>query len=205
MPKRFIQTFSAVKVRNRGNTPHWEMEGAIYSLTFRLADSLPVAVLRRIHENRRLRERSAVTAIERLEIRRRWESELDEGLDAGRGACYMNDPAVADCVASTIRHFEGDRYDLYAWCVMPNHVHAVMSLRSAWSLDDVFHSWKSFSSKRANELLGRSGTFWQREYYDRIIRDSEDFERTVSYVLANPVKAGLKNWRWVGGAGGTPA
>ena len=181
------------------------MEGAIYSLTFRLEDSIPAPVLHRIHEQRKQRERTAVTALDRIEIRRRWEAEIDEQLDQGRGACHLKHPEVAQCVVDALKYFDNDLYDLLAWCVMPNHVHVVPAMRGQQSLARIFHSWKSYTSKRANKILGLSGTFWQREYYDRIVRDSEDLETTMRYVQMNPQKAGLVNWPWVWGAGGTPA
>lgn len=73
------------------------------------------------------------------------------------------------------------------------------------SLARIVQSWKSYTAKRANEILKREGAFWAREYFDRIVRSPEDLSRTVEYVVNNPVKAGLKEWRWVGVAGGPPA
>ena len=100
-------------------------------------------------------------------------------------------------VASAIRHFDGDRYRLFAWCVMPNHVHAVLQPLGTWNLAQILHSWKSFTAQRANALLNRSGAFWQREYYDRMLRDGKEFLRAVEYVGRNPEKAGLNDWPWV--------
>ncbi len=99
-------------------------------------------------------------------------------------------------VASAIRHFDGQRYRLYAWCVMPNHVHAVLEPLGAWKLAQILHSWKSFTAHEANRLLKRSGEFWQREYYDRMLRDGREFLRAVEYVGNNPLKAGLRDWPW---------
>ncbi len=63
------------------------------------------------------------------------------------------------------------------------------------------NSWKSYTARMANRILGRTGAFWQREYYDRLIRNENEFERAVRYVLENPVRAGLKNWEWVWSTG----
>jgi REP element-mobilizing transposase RayT len=86
------------------------------------------------------------------------------------------------------------------------------------SLSGIIHSWKSFTSKRGNAILGRQGAFWFREYYDRKIRDEEHFKNAVVYIHNNPVKARLcgvsTDWRfssarrWLiepNDAGGTPA
>ncbi len=81
---------------------------------------------------------------------------------------------------------------------MPNHVHAVMKLAEGSNLSDVLHSLKSFTSRKVNNLLDRSGPFWQAETFDRLIRDERELDRTIRYVLNNPIKAGLRDWRWVG-------
>jgi len=110
----------------------------------------------------------------------------------------LKDDSIAAVAARALRHFDGDRYLLLAWCVMPNHVHAVVQPEKGHELPDIVHSWKSFSAKRANEMLRRRGRFWHTEYYDHLIRNDRDLEHSVQYVLQNPEKAGLKNWRWKG-------
>ena len=127
---------------------------------------------------------------------------VERYLDAGVGCCYMKDNRVAKVVADALTHFEGQRYDLAAWCVMPNHVHVVFKPAPGYELSDIVHSWKSFTAKEANRILKRQGTFWQTEPYDHLIRDESDFLHAVTYVLENPVRAGLKNWRWVGRGNG---
>ncbi|HEX2121389.1 MAG TPA: transposase, partial [Thermoanaerobaculia bacterium] len=109
-----------------------------------------------------------------------------------------------DVVARTLTFFDEERYKLFAWCVMPNHVHAVVHPIGTSTLASILHSWKSYSAKEINALLGRAGRLWQREYFDRIIRDDEDLEQTIQYVLANPVKSGLVDWPFVS-AGWKPA
>ncbi len=80
---------------------------------------------------------------------------------------------------------------------MPNHVHVVFAVFPGHSLDKILHSWKSFTAKQANRLLALTGAFWQREYYDRLVRNAEEFHRFIHYVADNPIRAKLKNWRWV--------
>ena len=61
-------------------------------------------------------------------------------------------------------------------------------------------SLKGFTSREANILLGRNGTFWEHESYDHFVRDADELKRIVAYVLRNPLKAGLvedwREWRW---------
>ena len=193
-----------VTVRKRKRLPHWEDAVAVYFVTFRLVDSLPSAVLREFeferHDivatakaNRReltLRERSRLV---KLFVRR-----IETYLDAASGSCLLAKPDVAAMFVRTLRHFDGSRYRLHAWCVMPNHVHVVFRPLAEHKLSAILHARKSYSAKEANRILRRSGDFWQREYYDHLIRDERDLQRCIRYVLDNPKKAGLKNWAWVG-------
>jgi REP-associated tyrosine transposase len=115
--------------------------------------------------------------------------------------------------ATALKHWDGERYRLLAWCVMPNHVHVVFRLLPGEGLAAILSSWKSYTAKEANRILGRTGKFWEREYWDRLIRSEDHLERAIAYVESNPGKAGLWDWPWVSRcgrdapttAGGTPA
>jgi REP element-mobilizing transposase RayT len=100
------------------------------------------------------------------------------------------------------RYFDTERYVLRAWTVMPNHVRVLFTLLENSSLSKTLQSWKSFTFKKANQLLGLSGQFWQPEYFDRLINSERQFEFTLRYILNNPVKAGLykefQEWQWHG-------
>ena len=202
LPQR---TYETVRVRSRGYLPHWDAPEATYFVTFRLADSLPPAICDRIERERKSLIRlftsgeRSLTAVEKDQIRRFTFGRTDQSLDQGHGNCWMRQREIAEVVANSLRFFDGLRYRLHAWCVMPNHVHALITLRSEETLDRVLHSWKSFSGSRANEILRRSGsTFWEHESFDRLVRSDHEFFKVWRYILANPGKAGLKNWRWVG-------
>jgi menaquinone-specific isochorismate synthase len=195
--------FGEVKIRNRGRLPHWEKDSATYFITFRLADSLPKSVLERIESERRAIVATAnqlhrdLSPDERKKLQLLSTNVIERYLDCAAGACQLRNPIVADEVAATLRHFDEKRYRLFAWCVMPNHVHVVVRLFPGHTLAAVVHSWKSFTAKQVNRILRASGAFWQREYYDHLIRNEGEFERAVRYVAENPEKANLKQWRWV--------
>jgi len=126
---------------------------------------------------------------------------VDAYLDAGHGECFLKRPAVAELVAGALKFFDGDRYELRAWVVMPNHVHVVVWPKPPWTLSQVLHSWKSFTSTKANQILQRTGQpFWQQESFDHLIRNDEDMARCSAYTVNNPVKAGLcarpEDWPW---------
>ena len=195
-----------VTIRDRGRLPHSESAHACYFVTFRLADSLPKSVLRQIELERVDIVRTAevmkreLSAAEQRRLIELTGVRIEEYLDAGAGSCFLVEPALAGKIVHALRHFEGVRYRLFAWCVMPNHVHVVFQPLMDHTLAGTVHGWKSYTAKEANRLLQRTGVFWQREYYDHLVRDAPDLRRVVRYVLENPKKAGLRDWPWVSAA-----
>ncbi len=195
--------YREVSIRSRGKLPHWEVEGGAYFVTFRLADSLPQSVLESIEFERQdifktaQQQRRELTTAELKRLDQLFSERIDQYLDSGSGACHLGRPEIADLVAGALRHFDGERYWLEAWCVMPNHVHVVFKTFPGQFLNRILHSWKSFTATQANRILGLTGAFWQREYYDRLVRNAEERNRFVRYVADNPARANLRNWRWV--------
>lgn len=190
-----------LKLRKGAYLPHLTKTGGIYAVNYRLDDSLPVAVIQSwvhernaIVESARTQKRPLNTAeLERLdELNSR---ALDKFLDAGHGACWLKDPRVASLIVESLRHFDGQRYQLLAWSVMPNHVHVVFRPMEGVQLPTILHTWKSRTAKEANRILKRSGDFWQIEYYDHLIRDEEDLLNQINYAYENPARAGLKDWK----------
>jgi len=124
---------------------------------------------------------------------------------AGLGEQLLTDDRVAPVVADSIRYHDTEWFDTVVFCIMPNHVHLVLTPKEKtettdYSLAEIMHNIKRNSAKRANETLCRTGNFWQHENYDHIIRDEMEMIRVVKYVLHNPVKAGLVDewtkWKW---------
>jgi len=135
-------------------------------------------------------------------------------LDTGAGSCWLRDPRIAELVENALLHIDGKRYRLHAWVVMPNHVHVLITPVEGFSLSDILHTWKSYTAKEANRVLGRRGKFWQEEYFDRYIRNENHYWVAVEYIELNPVKARLcevkEQWRFGSArrrenAGETPA
>jgi REP element-mobilizing transposase RayT len=201
-PAVFLPPGSGLTIRHR-RLPHWEVEEAVYFVTFRLADSLPKHALQKIVSRRAdipataLQMTRMLTASERRKRDQLHARRIERALDAGAGECVLRNPAVARVVASALKEFDGSRYRLFVWSVMPNHVHVLFQSIGKTLLGSLLHSWKSYSAKAANQILGRNGEFWQREYHDHLIRNMTEFDRAARYVIENPSKAGLKNWPWV--------
>ncbi|HEX2833260.1 MAG TPA: transposase [Thermoanaerobaculia bacterium] len=129
--------------------------------------------------------------VERARLDAAFAARFDRELDLAHGRCLLR--AHAGIVASAITHFDGVRYELHAWCVMPNHVHVLLHVLHGDDLPKIVHSWKSFTAHRIGE-----GEIWQREYFDRLVRSPEELSDTRAYIRANPAKAGLLDWPWVG-------
>ncbi|MFN7342144.1 MAG: transposase, partial [bacterium] len=104
---------------------------------------------------------------------------IEPALNQGYGSCLFNNNQNAELVANALKHFDGTRYDLLAWCIMPNHVHVILKLAKGEELDKILHSWKSFTSHEINKLNGTSGSIWQKESYDHLIRDGKDFRNQI--------------------------
>lgn len=168
---------------SRGYLPHFDGGEIWQTVTFRLADSFPTERLETWQWELRLlpKERSD------RELHRR----IEEYLDQGHGACHLRRPDIAAMVQAALLFFEAQRYRLDAWAVMPNHVHVLFLPFAQWSLSQIVHSWKSYSAKKANRMLGRSGAFWQEDCRDRYIPDEEHFLAARAYIEDNPVKARL--------------
>ncbi len=125
---------------------------------------------------------------------------IEACLDAGHGACWLRQPEIAAIVQNALLHFDGTRYRLIAWVIMPNHIHFLAKMEEGWPLGRIMDSLKDYTAKAANKLLARSGTFWTREYHDRFIRDENHYHAAIRYIERNPVKARLcaepHNWPW---------
>jgi REP element-mobilizing transposase RayT len=167
----------------RGYLPHRDAPGLIQFVTFRLADSFPAE---------RRDEWQRLLVIEDQAARR---LQLEAYLDLGFGACHLRNPRIAELTANAFKHFDGQRYRLIAWCVMPNHVHVLFETTTR-PMSEVIESWKRFIATNANKLLGQKGSFWQEDYWDTYMRDADDEAATVFYIEDNPTKAGMANWPW---------
>ncbi len=181
-----------------GNLPHWRQEAVTYFVTFRLADSLPQAKLRQW-----LAERDAWLAAHpkpwdeatRQVYHRQFTARLEKWLDAGYGSCLLEREDVRATVASALLHFDGDRYWLDDWVVMPNHVHVLLTPQPGYELSQILHSWKSFTSHEVRRLVsGWQGSLWQKESFDHIVRSPDHLERFRAYIARNP--AGLDAARY---------
>ncbi|HEY5610579.1 MAG TPA: transposase, partial [Thermoanaerobaculia bacterium] len=177
--------YPIVVVEHSNHLPHWYAPRGIYFVTFRLYDSLPEHRIVELRDQRRsllesVRRRYGVISDSQLtEIESIVRTRIERDLDRFAGHCFLKNSRIARVVADALHCFDEQRYDLFTWAIMPNHVHVVFEWRDEETLDKTIHSWKSFTAKRANEILGRVGEFWECDYYDRLIRCEEELFATV--------------------------
>jgi predicted solute-binding protein/REP element-mobilizing transposase RayT len=186
--------------RTRRNLPHWEQEGGTYFVTFRLADAVPAGLVKQWRqevETWRKFHPEPWNAAASAEYRRRFLRPREDWLDQGHGSCLLRDSRAAEVVAQALRFFDEQRYCLDAFVVMPNHVHVLVQPLTGFHLRDIVHSWKSYTARQLNRLLGRSGTVWMQESFDRIIRDWDALVRCRAYITRNPEKARLRRGEFI--------
>lgn len=189
----FFNPYAEIR-QTKNRLPHWQQSGAVYFVTFRLADSIPEGLRSEWAAQReiwlRLHPEPWIAETER-EYHERFSSAIERWLDAGYGSCLLRRSDCVEIMAGTLRYFDGERLVLIASVVMPNHIHALFVQSPEYPLEKLIQSWKTFTARQINLLLGRSGSLWQRDYFDRLVRDEKHFANCVRYVRRNPERAGL--------------
>ncbi len=196
------------KINYRRRLPHIQPEGGDFSITYRLAGSLPKSVLSKLQEAYEIKrlaildnhngdEKSAHPELNTLQNAHR--KKLDRYLDqVFAGPTWLKDPQVATIVTDSLKYIEQEfkYWTIWSYCIMSNHVHLECTLTpEAPLLSKIMQRHKAFTALQANRYLNRSGPFWQEESFDRLIRNEVDFYARIYYTINNPVKAGLvKRW-----------
>lgn len=179
---------------SRGYLPHFDGGEIAQFVTIRLFDSIPTSVLE--SWKRELEQQEPDENARTIMLHRKIETYTDQGF----GECWLRQPEIAEITESCLLHFDGERYRLSAWVVMPNHVHFLLTPMPGHSMSKILQSLKTWTANHANEFLQRKGRFWMPDYFDRYIRDGRHFADVVAYIERNPVKAGLcrerEDWRF---------
>jgi len=186
--------------------PHWSQAGAVVFITFRTADSIPRDVLQRWEREKNAwivnnagTEKSWRQALSELtpDLRSRFKKHFnrcrEDFLDTCQGRCVLRRPKMAKIVADAMLFFDGDRYRMGDFIVMPNHVHLLASFASEDACVAQCDSWLHFTARQINLELGQSGKFWQQEPFDHLVRSSEQYEYLRDYIRDNGKKAGLRD------------
>jgi REP element-mobilizing transposase RayT len=162
-------------------------------VTFRLVDSLPAHLVD--HWKKLLQANKSDDQAVRDYLR-----QVERYLDENPGSAWLRDPRLAELVQGALLYFDDRRYRLLSWVIMANHVHTLFVPLEPHDLSSILMSWKSWTGRRANALLGRQGAFWAEDYFDRYMRNEDHLARARAYIERNPVRAGLcaepEDWRW---------
>ncbi len=200
------------KIFYRRQLPHFQPPGAILFVTFRLYNSLPSVVIERLVQDVEALERALIATDpsqspgDALEARKKLFAQWDA---THGGSRWLERDEIAQIVADAMHYLDDKKYELIAYCIMPNHVHVVFKPlikeqdeqgEHYYLLQEIMQSLKGFTAWKINRILSQKGPFWQEESYDHVVRDEYELKRVVEYVLMNPVKAGLVEnpdmWKW---------
>jgi type I restriction enzyme R subunit len=193
-------------VVERRDLPHWTQAGTVAFITWRTWDSIPKPVyiewlriragwLRKHGIDPDVKQwRERLTALDRSDqfqfrelLAERWEASLDEC----HGTCVLRQPELAKIVADSLLHFDGDRYVVTDYVVMPNHVHLLAAFPTPETMLKQCDSWKHFTATQINRLLNRKGRFWEVDDFDHLVRGDAQFEYYRQYIAENPTRARL--------------
>ena len=187
MPDFFNPEKEVTKRKHR--LPHWQQGDVWIFLTYRLADSLPETILTKWRDERDQWLQHHPEPWDQAtedEYHERFSQEIDRWLDQGHGSCVLRNSENSRIVADAFTHFDGDRYQLASYVVMPNHVHLLFRTLGAHQLSDLVHTWKRFTAREINRRAGGQGRLWQPDYWDRLIRSQRHFDWVQRYIRKNP-------------------
>ncbi|MBI3164777.1 MAG: transposase [Chloroflexi bacterium] len=193
----------------RRKLPHIHPQNNPLFITFSLVDSLPATVVAELKAQREKELQAAKSAEERYSIQKKYFGYYDEWLDRCEyGHDWLKQETIAQIVADEIHQASSRHYELYAYCIMSNHVHLLIlsliekfppskGVSAVSPVAEIMRLLKGRTARFCNLALNRAGKFWHHEYYDHYVRDEKEMERIIWYILNNPVKAGLVNeWKY---------
>lgn len=189
MSRYFYDNQEELTINSSGLLPHWNQRGKMQFVTFRLIDSLPQTKLRELLDMKQhFLANNPLPWSKEVEIKywkliSPFESKLP---DNGYGNCILKAPSVRKIVADSLRYWDGRKYDLVAFVIMPNHIHLLILLHEEYTIESIIHSIKSFTSNEINIMTTHSGPIWMKEYFDRIIRSGLHLKSCINYILENP-------------------
>jgi type I restriction enzyme R subunit len=208
---KFFDPNDDLLITQRG-LPHWAQDGRVVFITWRMNDSLPSETLadwrtrrtswltlrnidpqvpgwkRRIHE---------LPPADIAEFHETFTSAWHQLLDEGHGSCALRSPECANIVHDSLLHFNGDRYQMHSFIIMPNHLHMLVTFPDRDTMLSQCESWKRFTATHLNRRLGTTGRFWQPDAFDHLVRHQAQYHRLLRYLAENPLKAHLKPTEYI--------
>jgi type I restriction enzyme R subunit len=185
--------------------PHWSQAGTVVFITFRTHDSIPGEVVERWDREKQqwLRQRGwdagkhwsvifrELSDTDKAEFQKKFNRCREAFLDSCHGRCLLKRTELSKIVADALLHFDGQRYRMGDFVVMPNHVHLLAVFANAEAMKEQCDSWLHYTAFRINQVIDDKGKFWQQEPFDHLVRSPEQYEYLRGYIADNPYKAGL--------------
>lgn len=171
------------------NLPHYDQGRKYYFITWRTADSLPQSVLKNWQLKKQswlLKNPKPWNTSKKSEYREHLMKHIDQWLDRGTGRCLLSGARCRKILVNSLEFYDGERYLLESFVIMPNHIHVLISLNEGEKLSKVVQSWKRYSAREINLLLGNEGRFWQPDYFDTVLRSQEHLWYVHQYIKNNP-------------------
>lgn len=181
------------EIYTHGNLPHWHIDGALQFVTFRLADSLPKEKRLELEEMEKAFLKNHPKPWSSDDEERHFKifgNKIEKYVKAGFGSRCLRFKNIRKIVEEAFFHFDGERYKIHSFVIMPNHVHVLVEPFGQNTLSEIMHSWKSFSAHEIAKVLKSNGSVWWKESFDRLIRDEKHYKNTLEYIKKNPF--GLK-------------
>jgi len=185
----------------RRKLPHIQPKDAVLFITFRLKGTLPKQLMLTLNEQ--LEQDKAINITHKTKQKEALDDyyeAIEQTFDLAKyGPDWLKQDKAAQLVADSLHYLDEKELKLICYCIMSNHVHFI-AYQFKQPVHKIMNSLKTYTAREINKVLNRSETFWQREYYDRMIRDRNDLSQKIEYVINNPVKAGLvdtwEKWKW---------
>ncbi len=188
-----------IRYWNRG--PHYMYPDSIVFLTWRLAETLPKHIID-LYEQLKNDPDSTESKWEKHQLEQnsyyysKFE-EYDKELANFKSLDFsLNDPEISIILRNAFHYYDGKSYELHAYCIMHNHIHAIIRplknvINEYQKFGSIVRSYKSYTARKINKVLNKTGQIWNGYYFDRVIRDIDSYSRIIQYIRMNPVVAGL--------------
>lgn len=174
--------------------PHFYNSTGTFFITYRLHGTLPKDVVAELNSLSETKIQNDLWQKERKQFFKKFDAILDAGI---YGPTHLKIPEIAEVNKYALHYADDKYYRLICFTIMSNHIHVLFELiENNKGISKIMQSLKRYSARESNKILNRTGTFWQDESYDHLVRDNDEFGNIIEYIILNPVKAGLvENWK----------
>ncbi len=190
MEIHFVNKSLHIDIHNN-DLPHWQQNDAVMFLTCRLADSLPQSKLAEYRDlierfDHHFNDMTGQSDDEHRKLQEQASERIQQWLDAGMGSCILRSGKEREIVSDSLKYIDGKKIHTYAYVIMPNHLHILLSPLDSTPITDTFENLKKFMTRKINKVTGRTDKIWQKYHFDTLVRSRQDFDETVMYIIQNP-------------------